>query len=237
MLAWALTAGLLALAPPGEAPRGNEVLTKDRGVILGVAAVPRVSVLIGDGARVVQPVGFGAELQFRAYALHLGRLRFGGEAHLGHTRVLERRQVPATDGSTTELITRYAALDHTDFSLGPSVQIALGPIMLEGGAAVGLGVSNLVRPFGPFIIDEEQVSDVTAMLRGGGQLAIPIRNDQGIVIGAHATRFFSQLQVVADPDPAFPDAEPDANPFDLVLEIGIGYQMWLGGTRPLRRPR
>ena len=37
MLAWALTAGLLALAPPGEAPRGNTVLTQDRGVILGVA--------------------------------------------------------------------------------------------------------------------------------------------------------------------------------------------------------
>ena len=65
MLAWALTAGLLALAPPGEAPRGNTVLTQDRGVILGVAAVPRASILIGDGRRVIQPAGFGAELQFR----------------------------------------------------------------------------------------------------------------------------------------------------------------------------
>ncbi|MCB9717936.1 MAG: hypothetical protein H6712_29070 [Myxococcales bacterium] len=199
--------------------------------------MPRASILIGDGRRVIQPAGFGAELQFRAYALHLGRLRFGGEAHLGHTRVLERREVPHDDGNTIVPVTRYAALDHTDFSAGPSVQIALGPVLLEGGAVVGLGVSNLVRPFGPFApIDEEQVSDVTAMLRGGGQLAIPIRNDQGLVIGVHATRFFSRVQVVADPDPAMPDAEPDANPFDLVLEVGVGYQMWIGGSR-LRRGR
>ncbi|MEX1366921.1 MAG: hypothetical protein AB1Z98_27590 [Nannocystaceae bacterium] len=234
MLALALAAGMLALAPEGVAPRGNEVLVRDRGVILGVAAVPRASILIGDGRRVIQPGGFGAELQFRAYALHLGRLRFGGEAHLGHTRVLERRRVPSDDGTSVELITRYAALDHTDFSAGPSVQIALGPVLLEGGAVVGVGISNLVRPFGPFIIDEEQVSDVTAMIRGGGQISIPIRNDQGIVLGVHATRFFSQAQVVSQPDPELPDALPDANPFDLVLEVGIGYQMWFSGSR-LRR--
>lgn len=228
MLAWALAAGLLALAPGtgGEAPRGNTVLTRDRGVILGVAAVPRAAILIGDGRRVIQPAGFGAELQFRVYALHLGRLRFGGQAHLGHTRVLERLELVHDDGSRSERITRYAALGHTDFSLGPSFQAALGPLLLEGGAAVGLGISNLVRPFGAFVIDEEQTTDTTAMLRGGGQLALPIRNNQGVVLGVHATKFFSKAQVVAQPDPAVPDAEPDANPFDLVLEIGLGYQMW-----------
>jgi hypothetical protein len=228
MLAWALAASLLALAPGGEAPRGNTVLTRDRGVVWAVAAVPRAAVLIGDGRRVIQPAGFGAELQFRAYALHLGRLRFGGQAHLGHTRVIERVLLSYDDGSGTgaQPVRRYAALGHTDFSLGPSAQLVLGPILLEGGAAVGLGISNLVRPLGPLPIDEEQTTDTTAMVRGGGQLAVPIRKNQGVVLGVHATKFFSRKQVVAAPDPAVPDAPPDANPFDLVLEIGLGYQMW-----------
>lgn len=232
MLAWALTAGLLALAAPSsagaEAPRGNTVLTRDRGVVWGVAAVPRAAILIGDGRRVIQPAGFGAELQFRAYALNLGRLRFGGQAHLGHTRVLERVTVSHDDGSGAppQAVRRYAALGHTDFSLGPSAQVVLGPVVLEGGVAVGLGISNLVRPLGALPTDEQQTTDVTAMLRGGGQLAVPIRKNQGVVLGVHAAKFFSKAQVVARPDPAVPDAPPDANPFDLVLEIGLGYQMW-----------
>jgi hypothetical protein len=190
--------------------------------------VPRAAVLIGDGRRVIQPAGFGAELQFRAYALHLGRLRLGGQAHLGHTRVIERRTFSYDDGSGAgpQRVRRYAALGHTDFSLGPSAQVVLGPVLLEGGAAVGVGIDNLVRPLGPLPTDEQQTTDVSAMLRGGGQLVVPIRNDQGIVLGVHATKFFSRTQVVAEPDPTVPDAPPDANPFDLVLEIGLGYQMW-----------
>lgn len=228
MIAWALAASLVALAPGGAAPRGNTVLTRDRGVVWGVAAVPRVAVLLGDGARVIQPVGFGAELQFRAYALHLGRLRFGGESHFGHTRVLERVLLPYDDGSGSgeQQIRRYNALGHTDFSLGPSAQLVLGPIILEGGAAVGVGISNLVRTFGALPTDEVQTTDTTVMLRFGGQLGVPIRNNQGIVLGVHATKFFSRKQIVATPDPNAPDAPPDANPFDLVLELGLGYQMW-----------
>ncbi len=226
MITWALAATLVALAPGSTAPRGNTVLTRDRGVVWGVAAVPRVAVLLGDGARVIQPVGFGAELQFRAYALNLGRLRFGGETHFGHTRVLERVSVTYDDGSGAQAVRRYNALGHTDFSLGPSAQVVLGPIIVEGGVAVGLGISNLVRTFGALPIDEVQTTDVTAMLRGGGQLGVPIRNNQGIVLGVHATKFFSKEQIVARPDPADPDAPPDANPFDLVLELGLGYQMW-----------
>lgn len=234
MLAWVLASSLLALAPPGPgpsgnhaeatAPRGNTVLTQRRGVVLGVAAVPRLAILLGDGARVIQPVGFGAELQLRVYGLHLGPVRFGGQAHLGHTRVLDR--ITLRDELGGDPIRRYAALGHTDFSLGPSVQIVAGPIILEGGAAVGLGISNLVRPRGPLPTDEFQTTDTTAMLRGGGQIAVPIRRNQGLVLGVHATKFFSNAQVVASPDPAVPDAAPDANPFDLVLEIGLGYQMW-----------
>lgn len=233
MLAWVLAAGLFALAPAGgEAPRGNTVLTRGQdgsgGVIWGVAAVPRAAVILGDGRRVIQPAGFGAELQFRAYALHLGRLRLGGQSHLGHTRVIDEVSVSYDDGTGAgaQQVRRYAALGHTDFSLGPSMQLVLGPILIEAGAAVGLGISNLVRPLGALPTDEQQVTDVTAMLRGGGQLAVPIRNNQGVVLGVHAAKFFSREQVVAHPDPDVPDAAPDANPFDLVLEIGLGYQMW-----------
>ncbi len=226
MISWALAASTVVLAPGVQAPRGNTVLTRDHGPVFGVAAVPRVAVLIGDARRVTQPVGFGAELQLRIHALHLGRLRFGGVGHFGHTRVLQRVDVQYDDGTQTQQARRYSALGHTDFSLGPSAQLVLGPVILEGGAAVGLGISNFVRPLGPFIIDEEQFTDTTAMLRGGGQLAIPIRNNQGIVLGVHATRFFSGVQIVAEPDPTQPDAPPDANPFDLLLEIGFGYQMW-----------
>ena len=50
------------------------------------------------------------------------------------------RHVPARTHGRISLpedrVTRYAALDHTDFSAGPSVQIALGPVLLEGGATV-----------------------------------------------------------------------------------------------------
>lgn len=233
MLAWVLAAGLVVLAPPGgEAPRGNTVLTRGQngggGVVWGVAAVPRAAILLGDGRRVIQPAGFGAELQFRAYALNLGRLRFGGQSHFGHTRVIEKVIVYYDDGtgSGAQPVRRYAALGHTDFSLGPSMQVVLGPIIVEAGAAVGLGISNLVRPLGALPTDEQQVTDVSAMLRGGGQIAVPIRKNQGVVLGVHATKLFSNEQVVANPDPAVPDAPPDANPFDLVLELGLGYEMW-----------
>lgn len=228
MLGLTLAASLLALAPAADAPRGNTVLTRglrgERGVVWGVAAVPRLSLLVGDGRRVSQPVGFGAELQFRAYPLNLGILRLGAQSHLGHTRVVSRREIQYDENGIQRSATRYAALDHTDFSLGPSVQIVAGPLLLEGGAAVGVGINNFVRPTGAFT--EEQTSDVTAMLRGGGQVGVPIRRNQGIVLGVHATKFFSKTQIVADPSEAPPDAAPDANPFDLVLEVGVGYQMW-----------
>ncbi len=238
MLAAALAACLVALvppageAPPDAAPRGNTVLSPRPVVagspVWGVAAVPRAAILVGDGRRVIQPAGFGAELQLRAYGLHLGRLRLGGQAHFGHTRVLERVRLAYDDGSgaSPSTIRRYAALGHTDVSLGPSAQVLLGPVMLEAGAAVGLGVDNLVRPLGPLPSDEERVSDLVVMLRGGGQLAVPIRRNQGLVVGAHAVKLFSRTQVVAHPDPERPDAPPDANPFDLVLELGLGYAMW-----------
>ncbi len=226
----------LALAPATEAAspapsratrsqrslarRGNDAILRARGPVFSVMAAPRLGVLFAGGAEVIQPVGFGAGLQFRVHALHLGPLRLGGEVQLGHTRFLQRNSVPTPSGSSAR---RFSALGHTDFALGPSFQLVMGPIFAEVGVAVGLGVSTLVRPFGPFIIDEEDVSDTTAMIRGGGHIGVPIRNNSSITIGATIHKYFSRKQVVARPSPDLPDAPPDTNPFDLMLEIVVGY--------------
>lgn len=172
-----------------------------------------------------QPVGFGAGLQFRAYGLHLGPVRLGGELQLGHTRFLDRRnELHMLDGGD-QRVRRYATLNHTDFAAGPAVQIVTGPVFFELGFGAGLGISSFVRPRGAFAVDEERYSDVTAMIRGGGHLGIPIRNNHGVIVGAAIHKYFSRLQVVTDPDPAMPDLAPDNNPFDLMLEIYLGYHM------------
>jgi len=213
----------LIFAAPGNASaarRGNTALYRDRGPVFSVIAAPRLGVLFAGGARVIRPVGFGGGLQFRVHAGRVGPFRFGGEAHFGHLHFLERRDVLTPEGSSAR---RYAALGHTEFALGPSVQIVMGPVFLELGVAAGLGISTLVRPLGPFVTDEEDVTSVSAMLRGGGHLGVPIRNNQGLAIGASIHKYFSRKQVVAQPDPEEPDAPTDTNPFDLALEIIVGY--------------
>jgi hypothetical protein len=237
MLAVAALGALLAFAPPagGEvsAPRGNSVLTRSRGLVYSVAAAPRMGILLGDGRRVIQPLGFGAGLHLRLHGVYLGPLRFGGEFQAGHTRFLERRSITSSDG----IATRYAALGHTDFALGPSLQLVAGPVLIEGGFGAGLGISHFVRPLPEPVVGvngegdtllnaEEDFSDVTAMIRGGGHLGIPIRRNQGVIVGTAVQKFFSRRQVVADDDLSLPDAEPNANPFDLLLEVYVGYQMW-----------
>jgi hypothetical protein len=213
----------LALAfagSPGVARRGNDAIARDKGPVFSVAANLRIGILLADGRRVIQPTGFGAGLQFRVHALRLGPLRFGGELHLGHTRWLDKRMVAVEGGGTAR---RYASLGHTDFAIGPSVQIVMGPIFAELGVAGGLGVSSFVRPLGPFNIDEQQVDDTTGMIRAGGHIGIPIRNNSSIIFGAAVHKYFSRKQVVAHPDPELPDALPDANPFDMMLEVTVGY--------------
>jgi hypothetical protein len=63
------------------------------------------------------------------------------------------------------------------------------------------------------------------MIRGGGVFGIPIRNNSGIAIGSSVQRYFSKLQIVADPpeDPTVESPPPDTNPFDLVVEVSIAY--------------
>lgn len=234
----ALPAALVAMGPPEgpspRAPRGNTVLTRQRGMVWSVAAAPRMGVLLGDGRRVIQPWGFGAGLQLRLYGLALPKVRLGGELQLGHTRFLERRSVTSDDGGIAD---RWASLGHTDFALGPSLQLVAGPVLIEGGVGVGLVISHFVRPLpspavgtdpgGESLLNtEEDFTDVSAMLRGGGHLGVPVRNNQGVIIGVAAQKFFSRELVVADADLLDAMAEPNANPFDLMLEAYLGYQMW-----------
>jgi hypothetical protein len=134
--------------------------------------------------------------------------------------VLERWSVPTPAGGRAR---RFAALGHSDFALGPSFQLLMGPIFAEIGVAAGLGVSTLVRPLGPFVSDEQDISDTSAMIRAGGHLGVPVRNNSSIIIGAALHKYFSRKQVVARPDPEQPDARPDTNPFDMMVEIIVGY--------------
>lgn len=220
-----LAAGMLAFAPPA-APRGNSVLTRDRGPVFGLAGAARLGILVGDGPRVMQRVGFGAGLTFRVHALHIGPLRLGGMIRLGHTRFLQRATLLSDTGANPTEVRRFSALGHTDFALGPSVQIVMGRVLFEGGVGAGLGISTLVRALGPTVGDEEDTSDITAMMRGGGQLALPVRDNQGVVLGASVQKYFSRKQVVATDDLAIEGATPNANPFDLVVDVTLGYQMW-----------
>lgn len=216
-------------APPEPRARTRstgDVLTRRKGPVYGVGAALRLPILIGDGKRVMSPVGFGAGLTLRVHALHLGPVRLGGMLRLGHSRFLQRSTVLTDNTPAAREAVRWSSLGHTDFALGPSVQIVLGRIFFEGGAGVGLGISSLVRVTGPTIADEEDVSDVTLMVRGGGQLGIPIRNNQGVTLGVSVQKYVSRKLVVATEDLGTPDIEPNANPFDLVLDVLLGYQMW-----------
>lgn len=227
-LAALAVSAVVALAPSAAAPRGNTVLARDaKRAVYSLTAAARFGVLVGNGRHVIQPYGFGFGLQFRYHGLRVGPTRFGLEVHAGHTRFMERRFVATTaaDGGEQK-VKRWAALGHTDFTLGPSLQIPLRPLILALGAGAGLMVSDFVRPHGAFVTEEEQVTDASAMIRAGGQLGIPIRNNQGLVLGAAVHQIFSSTQVIAEPDDAVPDAEPDTSVFDLVVESYLAYQMW-----------
>ncbi len=219
-------ASLLAMQPPLGETRGNDAHARKRGPVFSVVGAPRLGILLAGGAEVMQPLGFGAGFSFRVHGLRLGPVRLGAGVDLGHTRFIERRQVEGIVDGQTQFATRYAALSHSDFGAGPSIQVVLGPIYLQGDLTVGVGISTFVRPLGVLTNDEEHHSDVSAMIRGGGLFGIPIRNNQGITLGTSVQRYFSTYQIVAQPqpeDPALVPSEPDNNPFDLVLDVSVGY--------------
>lgn len=224
----ALTATLAWADPP--VARGHEALAREHGPVFSLAASPRLGILLAGGADVMRRVGVGGQLEFRVHALHLGPLRLGGGIGLGHTQFWRRTTLTADDVGVTRQVTREASLAHTDFALGPSLQLVAGPVLFEGGVTVGLGISRFERPLGARIDEVEVRDDVSAVLRGGGHLAVPIRNGSGVMIGAAVHRYFSRVQVDAQP-PADPTAahEPDTNPFDLMLEVYVGYHFVFGG--------
>lgn len=217
-------AALLAMQPAPEADRGNDAHARRRGAVFSVIAAPRLGVLLAGGSQVMRPVGFGAGFSFRVHALHLGPLRLGGAVDLGHTRFIEPRTVSGNVDGEAQSARRFAALAHTDLGAGPSIQLALGPVYLQADLTVGLGISAFSRPRGVLPNEEETHSDVSAMLRAGGLLGVPIRNNQGLTIGASVQRYFSTYQLVANPsDDPDVEVEPDTNPFDLALDISLGY--------------
>jgi len=228
MIASTLTlAAMLAMAPSAPAARGNEAHARRRGAVFSVVGSARLGVLLAGGADVIQPVGFGAGFSFRVHGLHIGPIRLGVGADLGHTRFIDRRTVDGSVNGEGETAVRYAALAHSDFGAGPSIQVALGPVFLQGDFTVGVGISTFSRPLGILSIDEEHHSDTSAMIRAGGLIGIPIRNNQGITLGVATQRYFSTYQVIAQPDlsgaPDMVEQEPDTNPFDLALDISLGY--------------
>ncbi len=219
-------ASLLAMQPAAGTTRSNDAHARKRGPVFSVIGAPRLGILLAGGAEVMQPLGFGAGFSFRVHGLRLGPIRLGAGVDLGHTRFIERRQVEGVVDSQAQFATRYAALSHSDFGAGPSLQLVLGPIYLQGDLTVGVGISTFVRPLGILTVDEEHHSDVSAMIRTGGLIGIPIRNNQGVTLGTSVQRYFSSYQIVAEPqpeDPALVPAEPDTNPFDLVLDVSVGY--------------
>lgn len=219
----AAAATLFAAEPP--APRGNTALTREAGKpLFSFTAALRLGVLLGGGAEVMQRVGFGAGFHFRYLPLAVHPVRFGLEVAGGHTRFLDRVTVPTGEAGQTAV--RYASLGHTDFTAGPVLVFNLRAAFLSFGATGGLALNYLVRPQGPAAIDEEDVSDVSGMVRGFGDVGIPIRNNHGIVIGQAVQIFFSNTQVVASPDPSMPDLEPNVSPFDLALETSVSYRFW-----------
>lgn len=226
----ALFSALVAFAPAGSSrpvKRGNAAYARRAGPVFTLGVAPRLGILLAGGADVIQPLGFGAGLSFQVHALHIGPFRLGAGAMLGHTRFVEKRVLTAEIDGSTQAVERYAALGHTDFGLGPSLQILLGPVYLQGDFTAGLGISTLSRPLGVFTVDEDQHSDYSAMIRGGGLFGLPIRNNQGITVGAHVHRYFSRHQVVGVPPMVVvegaPEPEPDTNPFDVMVDVSVGY--------------
>lgn len=207
-------------------PPRDRVVDRPTGPWYSVAAHLRLGILLAGGAEVIQPVGFGAGLEIRIHALRLGPIRLGGLIHFGHTRFIERRSFQLMTEGDVQRVTRYAALGHTDFSLGPSLQVPLGPVFIEAGVGVGVAISTFYRPLGAMETEVETFDDTSAMLQGGGQLVVPIRKNQGILVGITGYHFFSSLQIVAEPpEPPLTvdDVEPDTNPFDTILDVHIGY--------------
>lgn len=203
--------------------RGNQVLVRPFDEpVFSASAVARFDVLLAGGRDVVQPYGFGFAAQLRAHFVQVYKSRFGLELHAGHNRFPQRQNFTLDDEFGTS-ISRTKLLSTTDVSLGPSLEIPIGPIFLQFGGGVGVGVSSLQRPRSADPIEDELVSAVNVLLRGGLQLGIPVYGNHGLNLGADVQHVFSQREVDIVLD--LPEGE-QTRPFATTLEAFGGYTMW-----------
>jgi hypothetical protein len=210
--------------------RNNDILVRPfRQPVYSVAASGRFGTLLGGGADVVQPFGYGFAMQLRLHVLRVGKSRFGAELHAGHTRFQQRRDFETVEGGAT--VTRITLLTDTDFSAGPSFQVPLGPLFLQLGGSAGVALSTLFRPRSADGGDDQRVSTTNFMLRGGLSVGVPLLNRHGLTFGAGVHHIFSPYEVTVDPnatvDPDNPDPDvPMTRPFGTWLEVLLGYQIW-----------
>lgn len=235
-----LMATALALAPgAAPAPRGNTVLLRGPARVFSVGVVGRMGLLIGGGDVLFDarpPLGYGFGLQLKYHAVRRGPVRFGFEFQGGHTRFPRRGRYDLPPGPVDPddppvvpeapgRIARVSMLAHTDLTLGPSLQIPAGPLLVDIGGGAGLAISSYsrVRTANPY--DDEQTVAYDPMVRAGAVLGIPIRNNHGIGLGVDYQKIFSRTKVVADP--AAPvGTPPDSVVFDMLLNITLAYQAW-----------
>ncbi|MEZ4447941.1 MAG: hypothetical protein R3B09_00590 [Nannocystaceae bacterium] len=224
----AATGTAAADEPSAPAPRrGNSVLTrKSTTPVLGVAAAVRMGILVGDASPLIRPpLGFGFGFELRYHALPIAGARLGFEFIAGHDRFPGRNVFTEETPTGTRSGVRYTILGHTDIALGPSLQIPLRVLFLELGGGGGLMISSFRRPTALDPAGDELVVGYDGMIRGDAAIGVPIRNNQGIRIGADVVKPFSSKTVAIDPHDTA-EVPARTRPFDLFLDVTVGYQMW-----------
>jgi hypothetical protein len=201
--------------------RNNEVLVRPfRRPVYSVTAAGRFGTLLSSGAELVQPFGYGFAAALRLHFLPVGKSRFGAEIHAGHTRFPNRVLFDDVDG---DKVVRKGLLTDTDFSVGPSLEIPIGPVFVGIGGSGGVALSSLFRPLSIDGFDDELVSATNFMLRGGLNLGVPLLNHHGLNLGAAVHHVFSPREVAIDPTNA---DSAKVRPFGTWLEVSLGYQIW-----------
>lgn len=230
-----LAASLVLGGPPG---RGNTALDPTRRV-WSVSVVGRMGILIGGGDVLFArrpPLGYGFGLQIKYHALRAGPLRFGLEFHGGHTRFPRPVQYPLgpmpgdpidpdTGAPKTVTVRRISALTHTDLTLGPTVQVIAGPLLIDLGVGGGLMVSNWRRLRSADPIEDEQTVAYDGMVRAAASIGVPIRNNHGLSLGVDWQKAFSRTRAVTDLE-APKGAPPDAVVFDMLMTVNLAYTAW-----------
>ena len=201
--------------------RGNEVSIRPfRKPVFSAAAAFRFGILAGGGLDVMQPFGYGFGAQIRAHLLPVARARFGLELHAGHTRWSERDSFETFEGSSIE---RTRLLTATDVSLGPSLEVPIGPIFIQLGGSAGMAVSSLTRPTSADALDDEGTNAINFALRGGLSLGIPVFQGHGLSLFGAFSHVFSDREVAVEL--AAPDGD-STRPFGSTVEVGAAYTIW-----------